>query len=95
MREGGRRRRTPSIECRRLGERVRTLRKERDWSLETLAEKAGLHVTYLSGIENGRRNPTLNVLSDLARAFDISLSDLLFGVNEGDKDVTPNSWTRG
>jgi hypothetical protein len=40
-------RRASSKLSRRLGERVRVLRKRKDWSLEELAERAKMHVTYL------------------------------------------------
>jgi len=62
---------------------VRALRNERDWSLEELAHRAGMHVTYLSSIEHGHRNPTLNVMAALAKALSISLSGLVDGVEVG------------
>lgn len=67
----------------RLGERVRALRKRKEWSLEALAERAGMHVTYLSSVERGHRNPTLNVLAALASALEVTLSALLDGMEEG------------
>jgi transcriptional regulator with XRE-family HTH domain len=67
----------------RLGKRVRTLRKRNDWSLEKLAERAAMHVTYLSSVERGHRNPTLNVLAALASALDVTLASLLKGIEEG------------
>jgi len=66
-----------------LGERVRTLRKRKDWSLEELAERAKMHVTYLSSVERGYRNPTLNVLAAVAAALEVSLSSLVKGIEEG------------
>jgi transcriptional regulator with XRE-family HTH domain len=39
-----------------------------------------MHVTYLSSIERGHRNPTLNVMAALARAFSVSLAVLVEGV---------------
>jgi transcriptional regulator with XRE-family HTH domain len=42
-----------------------------------------MHVTYLSSIERGHRNPTLNVIASLAGALDVSLSALLSGVETG------------
>jgi DNA-binding XRE family transcriptional regulator len=46
-------------------------------SQEQLAERAGLHWTYVSGIERGRRNPGLNTLASLARGLKVPLSELL------------------
>ena len=42
-----------------------------------LAKKAGLHVSYLSGVENGSRNPTWTVLSQIAQALRLRLSELV------------------
>jgi transcriptional regulator with XRE-family HTH domain len=75
-------RRDSSKLSRRLGGRVRILRKRRDWSLEELAERAKMHVTYLSSVERGYRNPTLNVLAAVALALEVSLSSLLKGIEE-------------
>ncbi len=52
-----------------LAQRLRLLRTLRGWSQETLAEQAGLHRTYISGIERGERNLGLDNLDKLARAF--------------------------
>jgi len=46
-------------------------------SQEQLAERAGLDRTYVSGVERGRRNPTLDVLQRLANALGSDL-DVLF-----------------
>ncbi len=50
---------------------------EKGWSQEELADRAGLHVTYLSSLERGRRNPTLNVITDIARALQLPTWKLL------------------
>jgi len=60
-----------------FGRRVRALRERRGLSQEQLAERAGLHWTYVSGIERGTRNPGLNTLGRLSRALDVPLSRLL------------------
>ena len=67
----------------KLGKRIRSIRQRKEWTLEKLAERAGMHVTYLSSIERGHRNPTLNVLASLARGLAVTLSDLLAGVEKG------------
>ena len=67
----------------KLGERLRSIRQQKGWSLETLAERAGMHVTYLSSIERGYRNPTLNVIGTLAHALGLSLSELFADIDKG------------
>jgi transcriptional regulator with XRE-family HTH domain len=59
-----------------LGRAVRWLRDARRVSLEALAGEAGMHPTYLSAIERGYRNPTWAKLCGLARALDITISQL-------------------
>lgn len=46
-------------------------------SQEELAERSGLHRTYISDIERGARNPTLRTLSRLAVALGMSASQLV------------------
>jgi transcriptional regulator with XRE-family HTH domain len=65
-----------------LGNRIRVLRQARRLSQEGLAERAGLHWTYISGIERGKRNPGLNTLATLARALRVSLPDLIQGLDD-------------
>ncbi|WP_416443462.1 helix-turn-helix domain-containing protein [Leucobacter sp. HNU] len=55
-----------------FGARVRELRTERGLSQEDLANRAGLDRTYVSGVERGVRNPTLDVIARLATAFAVS-----------------------
>lgn len=56
---------------------MRVLRERAGLSQEQLAERADLHVTYVSGIERGRRNAGLNILARLARALKVSLPVLV------------------
>ena len=65
---------------RQLGARVRALREARDWSQEELADRAGLHRTYVSSVERGVRNPTVTVMARLASALGVSLAGLVDGV---------------
>jgi transcriptional regulator with XRE-family HTH domain len=55
---------------------IRSLRKKQSLSIETLAGAAGIHTTYLSGIERGLKNPTWRVVGSLAEALSIEISEL-------------------
>ena len=59
-----------------LGRRVRVLRVSRGWSQERLADEAGMHRTYMWGIEQGTRNPSLRHLTNLAIALGVTLQAL-------------------
>lgn len=61
----------------RLGLNIRRLREAKGWSQEDYADRAGIHRTYVSDIERGRRNPTVTVVEKLAGPFDIPPGDLL------------------
>lgn len=59
-----------------LGQAVRRLRHAHSLNIEDLAHAAGMHPTYLSGIERGTRNPTWNKLCGLADALNMPISTL-------------------
>jgi transcriptional regulator with XRE-family HTH domain len=59
-----------------FGRRVRDLRKAQDLSQEELAHRAGVHYTYLGGIERGERNPALVNIARIAGALGISVAEL-------------------
>lgn len=63
-----------------FGERIRALRAERGLSQEGLAEAAGLHRTYIGGIERGERNLALLNIVKLARALKVDAGDLVRGL---------------
>ena len=62
-----------------FGRRVRQLRDARKMPQEELAHRANIHVTYVSGIENGKRNPGLLVIGRLARALNVTIPELFSG----------------
>ena len=62
---------------RHLGSRVKHLRSARGWSLETLANASGVSRSMLSQIEREQANPTLAVTLRIARAFGLTLGELL------------------
>jgi len=59
-----------------LGQRIRELREEKDLSLRDLAKKIEKSAAFLSDIELGRRYPSDEVFSDIARVLGTSLKDL-------------------
>lgn len=60
----------------RVGNTVRRLREKQGISQEELADRSGLHRTYISGVERGVRNPTVVVLEKVADALGVELSAL-------------------
>jgi transcriptional regulator with XRE-family HTH domain len=64
----------------RFGNAVRKRRNELTISQEDLAERAGLHRTYISDLERGKRNVSLENLEKLAKALNMSISDLMMRV---------------
>ena len=68
----------------RFGATVRRLRERRGWSQEELADRAGLHRTYVGGIERGERNVSLVNIGRIALALDTSLAQLMSEVDGGD-----------
>ena len=57
----------------KFGKRVRELRKERGWSQEEFADRCGLDRTYVSGIERGVRNPTLEVIGMISSGLNVEI----------------------
>ncbi|WP_366924791.1 helix-turn-helix domain-containing protein [Metallumcola ferriviriculae] len=60
-----------------LGEKIRELREERDYTLSDLAERAGLSISYLSEIERGAKRPSLKTLDKIAAALNVSRNVLV------------------
>jgi transcriptional regulator with XRE-family HTH domain len=70
--------RKASIELRqRLANNIQRYRKKAQLSQEELAEKCGLHRTYIGSIERCERNVTLSTLELLSVSLNISITDLL------------------
>ena len=59
-----------------LGQRIKELRRARSWSQEELAERMESGAKYLSSLERGQENPTLEMLTKLAQALKVELVDL-------------------
>ncbi|WP_447880703.1 helix-turn-helix domain-containing protein [Serratia fonticola] len=59
-----------------LGNRIRELRREMGLSQEDFADKCGIDRSYMSGIERGVRNPTLEILWAISGGLGLDLSHL-------------------
>jgi len=71
-----------------FGKKLRSLRKNkgRGLSQEELAEKAGIHPTYIGVIERGEQAPTLDTVEKIAKALNVEIKELfLFSADESDK----------
>ena len=71
-----------------VGPRLRALRQERETTLANLAAETGISVSTLSRLESGSRRPTLELLLPLARAYDVTLDELVDAPPTGDPRVT-------
>jgi transcriptional regulator with XRE-family HTH domain len=69
-----------SLTHKRLGRRIKTLRKELGLTQEDLAFEVGVNRSYMGFIERGERNPSLAMLKKIAKALKVSLSVLFQSV---------------
>jgi len=63
-----------------VGERIRNRRLALNLSQEELADRSGLHRTYIGSLERGERNATIIVLAKVAAALEIDTGELLRGI---------------
>jgi len=74
-----------------VGERIKQLRKEKNLTLRELSQKADISISFLSDIENGRSNPSLERLKDIAEALGTTVSYLL---GEAPNPYIPEEYTQ-
>ncbi len=70
--------------------RIRSLRKGRGWSLDNLAERAGISPSQLSRIETGHRRLSLDQLTSIAAALGKSLDELVESPDDSDVVIRPD-----
>ena len=63
-----------------LGMRIAYLRRKKNVSQLELSVRSGVSKNYISDLENGRRNPTIEVLQKIANGLGVSLEKLFQGV---------------
>jgi transcriptional regulator with XRE-family HTH domain len=70
-----------------VGHRLRALRRERELTLVDISAVAGISVSTLSRLESGARRPTLELLLPLARAYRVTLDELVDAPPTGDPRI--------
>jgi transcriptional regulator with XRE-family HTH domain len=78
-----------------IGTRLRLLRQERDLTLADVSAETGISVSTLSRLESGERRATLELLLPLARAYGVTLDELVDAPPTGDPRVHLRPVTRG
>jgi len=63
--------------CLRLGKRLRTLRKQQGWTQVYMAEHVGMDRSFISDLENGKKEICIRNLEVLALAFGVTISQLM------------------
>ena len=66
----------------KLGLAIIKLRKEKGLSQEKFALEADVDRRYMSDLENGKRNPSLEIIEKIANRLEISISELFFEVEK-------------
>ena len=61
-----------------IGKAIKLCRKQKNWTLAELADKSNLSTSYISLLEQGKRDPNLSKLENIAKSLKIPLSVLLF-----------------
>ena len=70
-----------------VGKRLRSYRTGQSLSQEKLAERAGLHPTYIGQVERGEKNLTIESLEKITSALDVSMASVFEKIEErGDAD---------
>jgi len=60
----------------RVSRNIQRIRREKDLSQEEVAHRAAIHQTYLSGVETGKRNPSILVVERIATALGVDVSEI-------------------
>ncbi len=64
-------------DAKKLGENLKMIRTKKDITQTQLADILGVDKSFVSNIENGKTNPTLSTITNLAQALNVSTNELL------------------
>lgn len=76
---------------RKLGKRIRFLRKEQNLSQERLGELSNIHTNHIGAIERGEKNVTIESLIKLTNGLNITLEDLFRRIEHSDYNTSIRS----
>ena len=63
--------------CEQFGDNLRRIRKKSGFTQEELAHRVGMDVSYLSELENGRKEPCLRKMKEISQALAVPITRLL------------------
>ncbi len=72
-----------------IGSVIQAIRKEKKIKQKALAESCNISITYLSQIENNKKDPTISTLTEISRNLEIPLPIIFFMALE-ENDIPPN-----
>mgnify|MGYP000938519064 FL=1 len=64
-------------DAKKLGENLKNIRTKKNITQTELAKTLGVDKSFVSNIENGKTNPTLSTITNLAQALNVSANELL------------------
>lgn len=70
-----------------IGKSIKLIRIQKDLKQIELAEKSKISVSYLSLLEQGKRDPNLSTLSNIAKALGVPLSIIVFLASDNNNEI--------
>ena len=70
-----------------VGEKIQYYRTIKEYTRADFAKNLGVNKTYICDIENGRRNPSAPLLSNIAKALEVDLKSLITDKPDGESSV--------
>ena len=76
----------------KIGQRIRQVRKARGWSQGTLAAECGISMSFMGHIERGTRIMSLDTFACICHVLGVTADELLWGVPEAGQAVLAGIW---
>jgi transcriptional regulator with XRE-family HTH domain len=83
-----------SINLAEMGLRIKELRTRQNKTQEYFASQINISTSYLALIENGKRTPTIDVLAQIVKKYNVSIDYLVFGTEESREDENSHIFSR-